>query len=205
MELKRNLLRMDLQHFAEQGEGQQEEEPKKDEEIEGGNGEGEKHEGESGKGSEPKTFTQEEIDRIIADRLARERKKQEEKEQQLRDEAERKRLEENEEYKELAQKLQEQLDAIQGDALKAKKEAALVKAGYSEGQAELFTKLVDGDTDEEIQASVDELKSTTPPTKPYADPSTGNGHKQEPKKTDLQEKGKSTYQRLKERGLIRRK
>lgn len=201
MEKLPKLLRLNLQHFAEKEEVLDGEEVKQPE----GNGKGEKDGGAPEKGAEPRTFTQDELDAIIADRLLRERKKQADKEQELRDEAERKRLAENEEYKELADKLQAQLDAQQADVLKVKKEGALTSAGYSEEQVGLLTKLVDGETDEEIKASIDVLKSTVPPVKPYADPSAGNGQKQEPKKENLHDKGKSTYQRLKERGLIRRK
>lgn len=207
MELEKKL-RLNLQFFAEDHE-----EPKGDDNPQGGDGgAGDDPDKKDGKGQEEKTFTQEELDAIISDRLARERKKQDEKEQKLRDEAERKRLEEQGEFKELADKRQEEIDRLQAlldsqkaDALKAKKEAALVSAGYSEEQVGLLTKLVEGETEEEIKASLDLLKTTVPPAKPYADPGVGNGQKQEPKKKDLQDKGKSAYQRLKEKGKIRRR
>lgn len=214
---KHGLLKMDLQHFAEKGKGLDDTEQGQGQGEDQGEGEGVQGENNGGDPVEDRkpvrTFTQEELDAIIADRLARERKKQEEKEKQLRDEAERKRLEENEEYKELAKKLQEQLEekeraiAEQKEAvLKAKKETALSKAGYSAEQIKLLTKLVEGESDEEIEASIDTLKSTVPPaTRPYADPGVGNGSKGEPKKKDLRDKGKSMYQRLKEKGKVRRR
>jgi hypothetical protein len=156
------------------------------------------------KGAEPKTFTQDQLDAIIADRLARERKKQEDAERKIREEAERKKLEENEEYKTLATKLQEQLDAIKGDALGAKKEALLAKAGYTQDQIEKYVKYVDGETDEQLSEAVEALKADIPPKPKFADPSPGNGGKQEPKKTDLHDTGVSMYQRLKAKGKIRR-
>jgi hypothetical protein len=124
--------------------------------------------------------------------------------QKEREEAERKRLEEEGKYKEIAESLQAKLDAIQGDALKAKKEALLVKAGYTEDQVAKYLKYVDGSNDDELTQAVEALKADIPPKPRYADPGVGNGAKQEPKKTDLQEKGKTMYQRLKEKGKIRR-
>lgn len=139
---------------------------------------------------EPKTFTQEELDRIIADRLARERKKQKEK-------AEQERLKEEGKYKELYEKTQQ--------ALIATKKAALLKdAGYTEEQVELFTNLLQGETDEELTASLEKLKAANPPFKRnYVDPSEGNGRKQTPPKKDAEEAGKTLFQRLKEKGKVR--
>lgn len=198
------LVRLNLQHFA--SDVTNNDDPVKDEldnpDANGGADPEDKPEGD--KPTDSKTFTQEDIDRIVKERLERERKKREEAIQKEREEAERKRLAENEQYKELADKLQAQLDAIKEDALKAKKDALLAKAGYTEEQIEKYSKYVDGTTDEELAESVEALKADIPPqTKTYADPHVNNGPKNEPKKTDLQQKGKSMYQRLKEKGKIR--
>lgn len=126
--------------------------------------------------------------------------------QKERDEAERKKLEENEQYKELAEQLKAELETIKSNALKAKKEALLAKAGYTDEQVTLLVNSLAGETDEELTESIEKLKTVIPPNhKPYADPSVGNGQKQEPKKTDLRDKGKSLYQRLKEKGKIKTK
>lgn len=155
--------------------------------------------------SDGKTFTQEDIDRIVRERLDRERKKREDAVKKEREEAERKRLEENEEYKELADKLQEQLDEQKRTALETKKESLLATAGYDEGQVQRYKKYLDGESEEELKAALDDLKADIPPKKQYGDPSPGNGSKQPPKKTNLEEKGKSAYQRLKAKGKIRGK
>lgn len=204
---QRFLLPLNLQKFADTdptGGDPTDPTPNTDP-TDGGNEPGENPtDGAPDNGAEPKTFTQEQLDAIIADRLARERKKQEDAAQKLRDEAEQKRLKDNEEYKELADKLQAQLDALNEDAQKAKKEALLVKAGYTDEQVDKYLKYVEGATDEELLASLDALKADIPPKVKYADPSAGNGAKQEPKKTDLHDKGVSMYQRLKAKGKIRR-
>jgi hypothetical protein len=113
---------------------------------------------------------------------------------------------ENEQYKELAEQLQSELDEIKKAALNAKKESLLAKAGYTEEQIAKYAKYVEGETDEELEQSVEDLLKDIPPrTKTYADPHVYNGRKNEPKKTDLKDKGKSMYQRLKEKGKLRRK
>jgi hypothetical protein len=174
-----------------------------------GSNEGEPQDTPEGKDN-TKTFTQEELDRIIADRLARERKKQADEEQRIRDEEERKRLEEEGEYKELADKRQKEIERLQAivdeqktERINAKKETALIQAGYSAEQVELLSKTLTGETDEELAEEVKKLTDTIP-TKPiYADPSSGNGAKDKPKKTDLNQKGKSMFQRLKEKGKVK--
>lgn len=152
-----------------------------------------------------KTFTQEELDRIIAERLAREQKKREDAVKAAEAKAEADRLAEEGKYKELAESLQKQL-AEKDAALLATKKATLLKdAGYSEEQAQLFTGLLQGETDDELSASLDLLKAANPPQakKEYADPSAGNGRKEEPAKKGADEVGKSMFQRLKEKGKIK--
>lgn len=148
---------------------------------------------------EEKKFTQSEINKAIHDRLARERKKQEEKQQAERDEAERKRLEDEKQYKELAETLQKQLDNEKADALTAKKQAVISGAGYSKEQAEFISKLVEGKTDEEIKTSLEAIKSAIPPKKPYADPGEGNGRKYSPSSKDAKDSGSNAWDRIKDR------
>ena len=199
------LLPLNLQKFADIDPNGDDPKDNINEPTDGDNDEGAKlTDGEPEKIIEPKTFTQDQLDAIIADRLVRERKKQEDAAQKLRDEAEQTRLKENGEYKDLADKLQAQLEAIKEDALNAKKEALLVKSGYTDEQVEKYLKYVHGATDEELLASLDALKADIPPKQKFADPSAGNGTKQEPKKTDLHDKGTTMYQRLKAKGKIRR-
>lgn len=157
---------------------------------------------EGSNGEEPK-FTQAQLDAILSDRLKRERDKREADEKKAREEAERKRLEENNEFKSLADKYREELDALKEDARKAKKTALLVKAGYSDEQVERYAKFVDGDTDEAMAAAVEQLKQDVPPTPKYVDPSAGNSTKQTPAPKDKEDKGRELFKRLKGEGRIR--
>jgi hypothetical protein len=152
--------------------------------------------GKNEKAGKPKLlYTQEDVERILEERLEQARRKQEKE-----------KLKENEQYKELAEQLQSELDEIKKAALNAKKESLLAKAGYTEEQIAKYAKYVEGETDEELEQSVEDLLKDIPPrTKTYADPHVYNGKKNEPKKTDLKDKGKSMYQRLKEKGKLRRK
>ena len=178
----------------------------KDEGVEGDD-EGDKDTGDDPgkKDEEPKTFTQEELDRIIADRLAREQKKRDEAVKKAEEEAEQKRLEEQGEYKKLAEKLQKQVDEMKAEVLSTKKVTLLKDAGYSEAQIELFTNLLQGETDEELAASLELLKKANPPVeeRKYVDPSSGNGRKNDPSKKGADEIGKSVFQRLKAKGKIK--
>lgn len=157
---------------------------------------------EGSNGEEPK-FTQAQLDAILSDRLKRERDKREADEKKAREEAERKRLEENNEFKSLADKYREELEALKEDARKAKKTALLVKAGYNDEQVERYSKFVDGDTDEAMAAAVEQLKQDVPPTPKYVDPSAGNSTKQTPAPKDKEDKGRELFKRLKGEGRIR--
>lgn len=178
-----------------------------------GEGEGDKDGGTGGdntgddpgkKDDEPK-FTQEQVNAFIQDRLARERKKQEDKQKEERDEAERERLKEEQKYKDLADKLQEQLDEQKKLAQSQQKEALLVSAGYTEEQVGLLKELVKGESVDDMKTSIEELKKTFSPKPDYVDPSAGNGKKGKPEKKDGSDVGKSAYERLKDLGKIRRK
>lgn len=197
----RDLLRLDLQHFADKGEG--EETHTSEENAEGNNEEHTQTGGNADEGTQgeekvdDKRFTQSDIDRIVQERLARERKQQEEKEEALRKEEERKRLEENEEYKELAKSLQEQLDKQKETTINTQKESLLTQAGYSTEQVALLKDTVQGETADEIKESVEKLKAVIPAEKPYVDPSAGNGTKEKPSKKDGYDVGASAFERIK--------
>lgn len=197
------LLRLNLQHFAEGNSDQGEDltdtndNPTGDVTDETGTGAEPENHGES------KTFTQEDIDRIVKDRLERERKKREEALEEERKKSERERLLEQEKYKDLYESLQKDLEAQRATALRAKKESLLVKAGYTEEQAQRYLKFIDGETDDELNASLDALKADIPPKKQYGDPNPGNGGKAVPKKKDLVDKGREQYHRLKKSGKIK--
>lgn len=116
-----------------------------------------------------------------------------EKEQE---EANRKKLEEQNEYKQLYEQAKETIEQQKEDALNAKKTSLLSQAGYNEEQVGKLSKLVDGEDDEAIKRSIEELK-TAFPTKTYVDPNINNGVRQKPEQVDDREVGMSAFERIK--------
>jgi hypothetical protein len=189
---KDDLLRLDLQFFAEGDDNIPQDEPEN-----------------KGNGSEQeKRFTQAEVEEIVKKRLDRERRKAEERLAKEREELERKKLEEQQEFKALYEKTLAELDALKAEAHRAKLESLttslLVEAGYVGEQLERVRKYITGADEDEIKASIEELKKDIPPKSVGVDPSVGNTPKQQPKQKDLAEEGRSLYQLLKAKGKIRR-
>jgi predicted transcriptional regulator len=121
-----------------------------------------------------------------------------------RDEAERKKLEEQNEYKALYEKAQAELEKLKMSALDAKKDALLAQAGYTSEQIERYRKYLTGENEDELKASLETLIADIPPKKIVGvDPSVGNNEKQQPKPKDAADVGRSIFQRLKEKGKIR--
>jgi len=116
---------------------------------------------------------------------------------------ERKQLEEQNEFKTLYEQAQEQLAQIKADALNAKKDALLTRAGYTSDQIKVLRNTVAGETDEEITQSIEDLKTVISPKPNYVDPSPMNGLRDKPEQKDGEEIGKSLFERLKAKGKIR--
>jgi hypothetical protein len=149
-----------------------------------------------------KTFTQEEVDKLIKERLVREKRKAEEKAEEARKEAEKKALIENEKYKELYETLQQDLEQQKAEALTAKRDALLAQAGYDADQIKRYAKFVEGANEEELVASIEELKVDLPPkTQGFINPSV-NPRKQDPKPVDAYEAGRERIKKLREQGLL---
>ena len=146
--------------------------------------------------TEEKTFTQAELDQIIADRLAREKKKRDDAVKAAEAEAERKRLEEQNDYKTLYEQAKEEAEQAVQKALGIKKSALLTQAGYSEEQAQLLVKLVEGNDDEAIAESIKLLKATVPTQDNYGDPSAFNGAKAKPETVDKEDVGRDAINRV---------
>jgi hypothetical protein len=185
IENKPFLLRLDLQKFAEDDPTDP---PAGDDPV--------------------KTFTQAELEEIVKKRLERERRKAEELLTQQREEADRKKLEEQNEFKSLYEKTQAELEQIRKDAevskLEATKTNLLVSAGYTGEQLERVRKYVVGANDEELTKSLEELQQDIPPKVGGVDPSVNNPQRQQPQPKDLADEGRSIYERLKAAGKIRR-
>ncbi|WP_242015987.1 hypothetical protein [Bacillus sp. EE-W1] len=120
------------------------------------------------------THTDEDVQRLVAEALAKAQREADEKAEKERQEAERKKLEEQEKYKELYETLEKQLADEKVKALDAKKEALLVGSGYSAEQVVLLKGLLNGETDEQLNQSLETVKVTLLPKGNGADPNPGN-------------------------------
>ncbi|MGM0836036.1 MAG: hypothetical protein ACQEV7_07755 [Bacillota bacterium] len=127
--------------------------------------------------------------------------------EQAKADAERAKLEEQNEFKTLYEQAQSQLAEIQAQANAAKREATvtnlLVNAGYTGEQLERVRKYITGDTDEALAESLAELKQDIPPKSSGVDPSVGNGAKQQPQQKDLAEEHKNRVAELLKKKLRR--
>lgn len=116
--------------------------------------------------------------------------------EKAQEEAKRKELEEQNEYKTLYEQAVQQAEQAEKEALGIKKSALLTQAGYSAEQTKLLSKLVEGETDEEISESIKLLQATIPAQDNYGDPSAMNGRKDAPIPVDPIENGRNLFQRL---------
>jgi hypothetical protein len=119
------------------------------------------------------------------------------------EEAEKAKLEEQNEYKKLYEQAQQELAQIKEAALNAKKDALLAKAGYSDEQIALLRNSITGGTDEEISQSVSQLTAVIPPKPNYVDPSPMNGERDKPEPVDERSIGVDLFKRLKAKGKIK--
>jgi hypothetical protein len=119
------------------------------------------------------------------------------------EEAEKAKLEEQNEYKKLYEQAQQELSQIKEAALNAKKDALLAKAGYSDEQIALLRNSITGGTDEEISQSVSQLTAVIPPKPNYVDPSPMNGERDKPEPVDERNIGVDLFKRLKAKGKIK--
>jgi len=110
--------------------------------------------------------------------------------------AKRQELEEQKRYKELYEQAVQEKEQARKEALSLRKMGELRQAGYSEEQAKLLVKLVDGEDDEAIKSSIEQIKTTVPITDNYADPSTFNGRAAKPKTVDAEELGRNAVSRV---------
>jgi alanyl-tRNA synthetase len=128
--------------------------------------------------------------------------------EQAKEEAERNKLEEANEFKLLYEKSQADIEAIRKEAEQTKLESTktnlLVSAGYTGEQLERVRKYIVGTNDEELMKSLEELKQDIPPKAGGVDPSVNNPQRQQPQSKDLADEGRSIYERLKAAGKIRR-
>lgn len=193
--LKDNLLKLNIQYFAEEEEV--EEDTNTQDESSKGNIEAD---------SSDETENTEEQDagnKIPYDRFKSKvdevnaLKKKVADFEKAQEDATKKELEDKEEYKTLYQQAIDEIETMKTSALTAKKEAQLSKAGYNYEQVAKLAKLVEGESDEDINSSIDTLKETFPIQPNYVDPSVDNSFRQTPKKKDNHDLGRSLFDRIK--------
>lgn len=195
-------LRLDLQTFAEgdvvEGEHNQ------SHEDDGNNGQdGEQPEGENTPADADKSDDPTSDQKIPYDRFkakvdeANDLKKRLAKLESDKEAEETRKLEEQNEYKELYEKTQKEMEDMKEQALNQKKQTMLTQAGYSEDQTEYLSKLVEGESDDVIKSSIETLKDTFPTKKPYVDPSVDNSHRQKPAKKTNEDLGRSLFAKIK--------
>lgn len=93
--------------------------------------------------------------------------------------------------------LDAQIEAYRSSNIDAMKQAELKALGYTDEQAERYKTHIDGETNEEIKASVFALSlDVPPPADNYADPSPMNGAKVKPKTVDKGEIGRRAVKRV---------
>ena len=145
-------------------------------------------------------YTQADIDRIVGERLAREKSKAEKAIADAKAEAERKKLEEANEYKALyeAEKAAREQEAQerQAERLETQKKSLLLEAGYSTDALADLLELVTGDSDETVKASVERLVRIAPPKNP-ADPAvSGGGQRQQATQKDATDYGRELFKKV---------
>lgn len=111
-------------------------------------------------------------------------------------ETERKALEEQNDFKTLYEQAQVQIEANKADALKAKKDAHLIQAGYTAEQVEVLRSTIGGDTDEEITKSIEAITNAIPPQQRHIDPTPLGGGDTKPTPKGNDGLGLSLYERV---------
>lgn len=111
-------------------------------------------------------------------------------------ESERKALEEQNDFKTLYEQAQVQIEANKADALKAKKDAQLIQAGYSAEQVEVLRGTIGGETDEEITKSIEAITNAIPPKKDYIHQTSLGGGDSKPTPKGNNGLGLSLYERV---------
>lgn len=148
------------------------------------------------------TYTQADIDRIVGERLAREKQKAEKAVEQAKAEAERKKLEEAQEYKALYEKTQAELEQVRTAAkqaeLDALKRQLLSEAGFKSEEIAESIGFITGDDEETVKDAVERFKRVAGPR--FVDPAaTGTGTRRQPESKSADDVAADMYARIKDR------
>lgn len=104
-------------------------------------------------------------------------------------------LQEQEKFKELYEEAVKKIEQFNQQSHELKVSTKLKEAGYTDEQVASLHKLVEGDSDEEIEKSINVIKETFP-TRTYVDPSPDNRKKQRPESVDGEDIGRNMFERL---------
>lgn len=156
--------------------------------------------------SEQPKFTQADLDRLVGERLAREKAKTEKAVAEAKADAERKQLEEQNDFKALYEQSQARVAEIEAQAkateLNAKKNALLLDAGYSTDKLPDLLEFITGEDEEAVKASVEKLVRVAPPKAAPIDPAVSGGNRQQATQETLKDKGRKRFDELRSKGLL---
>lgn len=174
-------------------EGNQNNEPDKNQQTDPNGGDN----GESKKTVEFTPEQQAKLNEIVQQRLADEKKKREKAEEEAR-------LQEEGKYKDLLEKREKELEEMRNEIKTAKidslKTEALSDAGYAKEQIAFAKRNLSGETEEEINASLEELKAVFPPqSDEIGFPNNGNGSRKTPPQKDGYDEGREMARKVLER------
>ncbi len=143
-----------------------------------------------------KQFTQADIDRIVQEKMDAAKAAQEAEAERQRLEAEKKYQELYDQEKQKREDLEKQIAQKELDELKT---STILAAGYAPEQLDFVKGIVKGETADELKAALDAIKEHVPPkgTQSGADPSPGNGARQNYTPQSDEEVGRSLYQAIK--------
>lgn len=150
-------------------------------------------------------YTQADIDRIVGERLAREKTKSDKAVADAKAEAERKKLEESNEFKALYEAEKQAREQVErerhAERLLTTKQSLLLNEGYASDKIADLMDFVTGDDEESAKASVEKLVRVAPPKAAPVDPAQGGHLRQSPQQND----GGYEAAREKARKLLKRK
>ena len=191
MDKETKWLPLDIQFFAEEGADNTPDDPPAEAQADA----------ETPEAATP-TYTQADIDRIVGERLAREKQKAEKAVEQAKAEAERKKLEEAQEYRALYEKTQAELEQVRTAArqaeLDALKRQLLSEAGFKSEEIAESIGFITGDDEDAVKDAVERFKRVAGPR--FADPATtGTGTRRQPANKTADDVAAEMYARIKDR------
>lgn len=145
-------------------------------------------------------YTQQDIDRIVGERLAREKAKSDKAVEEAKAEAERKKLEESNEFKALYEAEKQAREQVErerhAERLQTTKQSLLLSAGYASDKIADLMDFVTGDDEESAKESVEKLVRVAPPKAAPVDPSNNGGQRQQPTQKDGKDYGRDLFKSI---------